>query len=527
MSKLNTYITFCGIILILGSLLSCRKEGALRWDADLLFPIAHGRINLADVITDTLLSTDPDGLVHLVYESDWIDLPLDSLVELPDTAVINSFSPPFSGGPFTIPSGSNLITLNDNIVLDADPAQLKLVRFSEGTLRYALRSYVNGYLDVSYELPGVDEDNGGFLLETTSEPGTPENPWEETGELDLEGVTLLLTGDDGLSHNSVASQIVVNASSSVSESLEVYGEDSVAVELEFLGAKVAYAKGYFGDYTSELDEQFELQAAISAGENGLLLPGISFDLQLENYFGADVQLNIQTLEGIGNQAVALEHQDFNGPINIARALDDNATVIPTNWSIAMDNSNSNIVEWIANVPDSVALLANLDLNPLGDISGGNDFFYAAHPPRAQFNLDIPLCINAEELQFRDTLWINDNLELPSANGKIHLYVLNTFPFSLDLQLTMYSANQVLLAEIPLSEPISSAIYVNQLEPNGSVQSDVEFILEDGVLEQIEPNAYFVITSQVSGYEQFEVKLDGSEYIDVKIIADLETEMTVE
>lgn len=527
MSKLSTYIAFCGVLLILSSLAACKKEGPLRWDADVLFPIAHGRLDLADVIADSLLSTDPDGLVHLVYESDWIDLPLDSLVELPDTAVINSFSPPFSGGPFTIPSGANLITLSDDIVLDADPAQLKLVQFSEGTLRYALRSYVNGYLDVSYELPGVDADNGGFLLETTSEPGTPEDPWEETGEMDLAGVTLLLTGEDGLSHNSVASQIIVNASSSVSESLEVYGEDSVAVELEFLGAKVAYAKGYFGDYTSELDEQLDLQAAISAGENGLLLPGISFDLQLENYFGADAQLSLQTLEGLGSEVVALEHQTFNGPINIARALDDNGTVIPTNWSIAMDNTNSNIVEWIANVPDTVALLASLDLNPLGDVSGGNDFFYADYPPRAQFNLDIPLCINAAELQFRDTLWIDDDLELPSANGKIHLYVLNTFPFSLDLQLTMYSANQVLLAEIPLNEPISSAAYVGQLEPNASVQSHVEFILEDGVLEQIEPNAYFVITSQVNSYAQSEVKLNGSEFVDVKIIADVETEITTE
>jgi hypothetical protein len=511
-------------LLLLPLLFACKKDQPLSWDVEALVPVAHGRLDLSDLLPDSLLVIDADGLLHLAYESDWIELPLDSLVALPDTAIINSFSPPFTGGPFSIPAGSNLISLNEDIVLDAEPAQLRLVRFSEGTLRYALRSYVDGLLDVSYELPGVNQNGTSFFLETTTGPGFPGDPWEQTGELDLAGVELMLTGGSGIGVNSVVSIMSVNASSTVSEPLIVFGEDSVAIELEFVDAKIEYARGYFGDYTSNLDESFVLNSAVSAQENGLVFPGFFFHLEMENYFGADARLYVNEIEGLGANSVFLEHNDFTGPFNVTRAWDNDGTVVPTGLDIEMNADNSNIVDWISNVPDSARLQIDFELNPLGDVSGGNDFFYSDFPPRVRYNLDIPLCITAQNFSLTDTLFIQDELEFPSSSGLLHLYASNSFPFSFNVALQLYDSTDVFVTQIPIMESVQAGLFSSLQEPNITTNSHVTFQLEDGLLETLKVGSYFLITATLNSFGQQEVKLNGTEFIEVKIVADMKTEI---
>jgi hypothetical protein len=76
-------------------------------------------------------------------------------------------------------------------------------------------------------------------------------------------------------------------------------------------------------------------------------------------------------------------------------------------------------------------------NPLGNVSGSNDFIYSDKLMKATLNMEIPLSLVARNLTLVDTLAMN----LSSANGAqnvksgtITLFANNGFPFDASIQI---------------------------------------------------------------------------------------------
>jgi hypothetical protein len=72
---------------------SCRRDDdQASWEVDLLTPLVRSSMGIESLLTDTLLESNPDSSLKLVYQSHLYNLTLDTLVQLPDTSVIRSYT---------------------------------------------------------------------------------------------------------------------------------------------------------------------------------------------------------------------------------------------------------------------------------------------------------------------------------------------------------------------------------------------------------------------------------------------------
>ena len=80
-------LIFISVITLI--LFSCKHElERPNWDVEMIFPLAHTEMTINNMLSDTnvnVLENDA-GLIHLVYEENFIDINLDTLIKIDDIA---------------------------------------------------------------------------------------------------------------------------------------------------------------------------------------------------------------------------------------------------------------------------------------------------------------------------------------------------------------------------------------------------------------------------------------------------------
>lgn len=519
-------IYFFALLVILVS--ACRREEPTVWDIQVASPLAEGRITWSDLIADSLRETDENGVMHLIYQSDFFDVDMDTLIRLDDTTIVNSFTPGFNGGPLNVPAGFSLIELEENITLGISNAEIREVRINAGTLRYTLTSYVEGPLSVAYHLPGVlfpDGTNLQLLAET--EAGSIEIPYTLQGEEDLSGVSIDLQGVNGSSFNRIASMLNVAISSSAGGTVPVYGNDSVTVELTFEDVVISYGRGYFGNQETTVETLVDFSPFI-ASVGSIELEELSLSAAITNTLGADLRITIDEFSGLANgTSTTLSHELIGQPINLTRALDNgNGSLEVSSFEVVIDESNSNIATLVGSIPSEIAVNASVDLNPLGDISGGNDFIYTDQAFEASLALDIPLCLSSAGLWLQDSLSIAPFQSELNVEPTLTFIITNGFPLAVEaLDATFHS----ILGEsfqLVTNMNIASGNYfsIDALTP--SEQQHVQ-VLSHNNLELMRQGGYIELTMALSSYNGEIVKMNGNEYIDLQLLLNGAIELSYE
>jgi hypothetical protein len=516
------WLILFGILLLFAE---CKREKTT-WDVDLLFPVAHGRITLVDLIPDSLLELDPDGVTHLIYEDDVFNLELDSLFTIPDTNIRESFLFPVPGGPFVIEPGFEVVALEETFNFDMEDIQMREVDVKTGTVYYIANNYIDGQLLLDYEIPGVTKDGESFRIQTIIAPGSGTDPSTVEGVLDLSGYHMDLTGPDGIQFNELLSITNVSVDPDAAEAATVFGGDSVNIELFFVSPSIEYAKGYFGNEFTEVDDTSSFDAMSSLISGGLVLNDISIDLDLINYVGADASVTFDGIKAINSEdgtSVSLSHPTLGDAINITRAFENNGDVIPTSYSFSLNSDNSNVLDFIELLPDQLAIDGEFEINPLGNVSASNDFIYSEKPIEALVRLDLPLCIGLDSFTLRDSLQIDFDEEL-NASGVIRLYAVNGFPFSANVDVQVVDPDEVTLASLVATSSLDAGVDTGD-EVIGT-ESIIQLELSEGDVGEINSGNQLVITVvfDTSGEE---AKLAADHYLDLKIVADVNGEVGYE
>lgn len=521
--NLKTRLWFFVSLVLLSA--ACKRE-ATTWDSDLLFPVAKGRISLTDLIPDSLLQIGDDDVTHLVYEDDIFNLEIDSLFTIPDTSIRESFLFPVPGGPFIIEPGFEVVSLQETFNFDMDEVQLREVDVKAGVINYVAKNYIDGELLLQYEIPGVTKDGESFVIEATIGPGSSTNPTIIEGVLDLSGYHMDLMGEDGVAFNQMVSVTNVSVHPDAAEPATVFGNDSVSITLDFISPSISYARGFFGQELTTFDDTSAFDAISSLISGGLALNDISLGLTLRNFVGVDAQARFDQLKAINTvdgTAVYLEHPEIGEELNITRAFDNNGNVEPTEYAFQLNGDNSNIETFIEILPNALEISGEFEVNPLGNVSGSNDFIYSAKPIEAILNLDVPLCVGLDQLTLRDTLSIDFDEEL-NVSGKIHIYATNGFPFSADISVEVVDMQANSLASLVAESDLDPAY----IEDDELVEVESTLALEfvQGDVDQINSSNQLVITV-VFDTQGNEAKIEASHYLDVKIVADVRGEIGYE
>lgn len=412
---------FGGIVALI--LTSGCNRAPIEWEVDLALPLIDDVIEWTDVFSDTSVFSSDGTTATLEYYGALSSWDIESLTQLPDTLVTEDLSPDFVGGPFQVPPGAVLLDTEEDIVFQGIDQAFRFIRLESGTISYSVESSTNGYVELHYGFPSVTIDGQAVNLDVLLPPAVSGEIQSETGTIDLSGAEIDLTGVSGTEINRIASHLTIGTPASIPDTAQIFGDDSIRVSMNFEDMLVRQVAGYFGQEVVELNvEQTVFDPEIFLG--GFIdVEPTRARLEFRNTIGADLRL---TLDALNVDGIALDHPEFGIPQLISRANWQGDDVEPALWELDLLETGPSFFEMLGYLPQLVTVLGSATLNPLGDVSGGNDFFDAQMPPELVLDLEWPLNTQIENLRLHLMREL-EPISLPDFTGDLVLEVTNGFP----------------------------------------------------------------------------------------------------
>jgi hypothetical protein len=245
-------------------------------------------------------------------------------------------------------------------------------------------------------------------------------------------------------------------------------DDSVRVRFGLVEIDPDYAIGEFGTRTNEIKDS--LLIPFFQKSKGQLNPeDISIELELENSFGIDAQLELLRMVAVNpntNQSVRLHAAPLNGPFMIRKAT--NPPLRFGTSSLLIDKSNSNIRQFLSILPERIDVELRATSSPFGT-QNLSDFVFASSRLDANIRVNIPLVFAADSAVINQRVCLSESerKELTRfGDGYLVLEAENSLPFQLGFSLENLAGNlslsdlnkQLILAGVfdPMKERVISA-----------------------------------------------------------------------
>ncbi|HSH68112.1 MAG TPA: hypothetical protein VLB84_20445, partial [Bacteroidia bacterium] len=246
-----------------------------------------------------------------------------------------------------------------------------------------------------------------------------------------------------------------------------------------------------------------------------------FDLSLENYIGVDARATLKNLTAINtntNKSVSLTTQSSS--VNINRAYENASTITPSYAYFPLTTTNSNIKDMMEILPNKMEYELKVNMNPLGNISGSNDFIYTDKLLNGFLEMRVPLSFIASNLTLMSILNFNissgDNRNL--NNGILTLYANNGFPFDASLELYTLNDNGTITGTITGgSNTIIQAPVDSQLKVTGKRLTKLIFPVNEEKMNLLynTKKVMFKVKFNTSSQPQY-IKIYDDYTIDIKL-----------
>lgn len=498
---------------------SCKKEPS-SWNSNFSVPIASTSITLNNIIADSLLDTDANQKLILNYKHPLFQVFTDSMVAFPDT-ISSYYFRAFGSGNLT--PGQTIISQNDVNYFDLGDAQITHLQVLEGKIRLYAINPLTEPLKLVYSIPAAKKNGNPFVITEIIPASNGLTPFVHNVLIDINDYKLDLKGPQGNQNNRLLTTSVLSIYENANTASVVEGQE-FSFYTQFESLSIAYAKGYLGSAmnnngpdTTHLD----LFKKISNGS--IELQEVDVWLDIVNGIGADLRFKLNELRAINSKnlnAVHLSGSDVFRFQNITRAKEEAPwayNFTPTQKRINF--SNTNIKELFETLPDILTYSYSYEVNPWGNISGGNDFVYASSKLEAMLNIRIPLSTKISNLCFSDTLdykieMNNEDLE----NGKIYIRVANSYPLSFGLRIDIINSNnQTETTLLNQSTSIQAALpNSNSAQASNSL---IEIPLNKQQINALVNQKRMLLIITANSYSGNLVDLYSYQKMDIKISAD--------
>ncbi|WP_317897891.1 hypothetical protein [Aurantibacillus circumpalustris] len=464
-----------GLFFIFFSLFfGCRKATNANWDVDLTIPVVNSLLNIKNFVNDSLFQSDNTGLLSVRINREVASIKLDSLLALPDTIIKIPFV------------NTSPIPLNFNIgqsITSFPPAELKFdiangvalkkIDIHKGIMTVKFSNLISQPVDLTYKITSATKNGEVLTIKETVPTGTN----SVIRNYDLTGYSLNMRGISGLVYNTIVQTYTFALSTTATSSLTLNYGDGAKVEVTYSGIVPEYVEGYFGQQTIDIKQDTASFGIIDNFEtSNFMLSDATMDFSILNEFGAEFTSflgNNKSINSPNNNVVSLNTNALSN-ININRATKAGTTIYPSVKLISFNKSNSNITSFISNLPDKLTYSGTIKVNPLGNISGYNDFAFYNTGIRILANIDIPLKFTADYFELKSTTDVNfSNIkELDDVNyGNFLIVAKNGFPFSVKLQGYMLDDQSTVIDSLFL--PGSNVIESADLSANNEVLAPTE------------------------------------------------------
>lgn len=342
----------------------------------------------------------------------------------------------------------NLIDHDLSWDYDFGGPELTELTIASGSMVVEVESNVDETIYVRIELPSLTNNGDTVIQDFVVPPASNGNPFSKSETVSLAGYDVNLRGKRGQGWtevNSFHNRLVARIDSS-GVLKNISKNDSITLRVGLIDIIPSYAKGYLGKDSityGPAKTNFDVFRKL----NGILdIKDLNLSLNVSNSAGVNGQVMFDGITSINKQGneVDLKSDLISKPIEIGRASDRNT---PFTNSINFTPNNSNVDEFIENLPVSIAYGLGLQINPDGNISSHQDFFYDDSEIKASVLLDIPMNVEPEHISMIDTFNVDfssfsniENLDYVNLN----LIIYNGYPYASDVDFLLLDENDNLV-----------------------------------------------------------------------------------
>lgn len=410
-------------IMVLGG---CNRQ-PITWETNIALPLVDQVWTWSEVIQgasdDSTLAVDVGSPGTIVFSGPVAEWGIESLTQLPDTIVSQELTPDFDGGPFAVPPGAVLLDTEEDIVFQGIDQAFTGIVLESGRIEYFVESSTNGYVELFYAFPSVTIFGQPVELQVVLPPSDGVAFETREGAIDLSGAVIDLTGVSGNEINRIASQLIIGTPSNINDTAQVYGSDSIRVQMHFQELLVREVSGYFGQETIGFDVEQQVFDPVDFPSGFVEINPTRATLQFRNTIAADLRLQLDAMSVDGLQVT---HPSLGLPQLISRAAWEDGALEPAIWEMDLLETAPSIFELLSYLPQWVQVVGEGLLNPLGDVSGGHDYFDTRVPPALYLDLEWPLVGTIEDFQIARSLELSPT-DLPGFNGDLLVRLTNGFP----------------------------------------------------------------------------------------------------
>lgn len=466
------------------------------WTSDWVVPLINDTLFIKDYVNDSTLGINSDQTIQVIANRNLIDLDLSSIIEIPDTAVEQTFAIAFPS--LTFNPGTSFIDEIKEHEFSLEEIALTTARIKSGKASIRIENPVSTKGIFTISLPGVLKDGTEFSYTQAVDGGTIAKPGVGTLVLDLSGYTIDMTGATGQLYNIIQSKMKV-VTDPQGPTVTITNQDVFKTKVSFESLLVDYAKGYFGNIIFSDTTSVDVDALSKVVGGAINIEDINLELIIRNGIKVRANGEVTLLESINynNNVVALNHPLFGQKFNIDPALGSWNSIIPSELSFLFNQSSGNMKNFLENIGNQYNIGYSIELNPLGNTSSGNDVLYPQSRLGIDLKADFPLLIGSDNLTLRDTFEIdfkNDDKILRVQSGKLILNTTNSFPYGAEVKLELLDEEKNSLKQISSSGFISPA----QINAGGDghipIDEKIEFIIDEESADLLSETKFMKVTA---------------------------------
>lgn len=517
------------LLFVLWSFIGCKKEhDRPQWDIEILGPLLQASIGMAQLVGDSSIITNSDGAQILNYDTLISAFEIDSIYEIADTTIPTVVI--FPAFPSPINPNTPFYSNNNTINLGVGDLQLKQAIIQSGKIRLSIKNTLKSKIFFTYTIPRAKKDGLAFTVNASVDSGSTSDPKFFTGEYDFTGYDIDLTGVTGNLTNSITYNVEARSDPNGVVFNVAALDTMVNLKTTLVDISPSFVKGYLGQANTH-DLRIENIGVGGLIKNGtILLDSVKMNLDIINYIGADAQANISFMRSVNNRTgntVNLNASSaINHYLNINRAYIDPSlsdSLVPTVYSIQLDRNNSNFKSLLENIPDKIEYDIDLNINPLGNISGSNDFVFSNRLLDTRLQIQMPLSFGLNQLVLADTLPFSiNNATNFDPVGPITLTLIadNGFPFDMNLQLFLIDSTQSIVDSLLIPDYIVAAPYDAAYRATGISRSIIPIQFDESRKKKLlsVKNVGVKIRFNTPDYPQL-IQFYSNYRIDIKLVAD--------
>ncbi len=299
----------------------------------------------------------------------------------------------------------NFVDDSLDVYYHLDPIRLAYAEIASGKLDVEAVHTMPDSMFFYLSLPGVRDVSGRPMnVDWALRPSPTRDSVRRYEVYSLEGYSVDFTGQYHDTFNSFY-QITVLRFDSTGKKVHLSLRDSIYLRYRLLDMRPAYARGYMGKDTISAGGAAEFPWLRRLFDDGWIrFEEVEAGVLFENTFGFDADILIQGVSGWNS--FTRRYAVLNGPIigtmyRVPAATDRPLT--PGRREVRLSSDGSNLVDFLAEMPDRIEVTGTVFRNPSGDPERLTDFFYDSSYFDVKVWMEAPLRLSMRGLRLVDTL----------------------------------------------------------------------------------------------------------------------------